>query len=216
MLDEAGGAEKRILYFADPMCSWCWGFAPVISALAVQAADRAGFRLVMGGLRPGVKKPMSERAKAEVRRHWEHVQATTGQPFDYAFFDRDGFVYDTEPACRATVVVHGRARPQALAYLKAVQAAFYVENRDVTDAQTLAWIAEPFGVPAEMFASDFVSPAAIQTTLANFQLSQALGIAGFPTVILRDRRGFTCLTAGYQSLEALEPLLDEWLAQEPA
>ena len=22
-------ADKRLLYFADPMCSWCYGFSPV-------------------------------------------------------------------------------------------------------------------------------------------------------------------------------------------
>ena len=29
---------SRLLYVMDPMCSWCWGFAPVAEALAEQAA----------------------------------------------------------------------------------------------------------------------------------------------------------------------------------
>ena len=32
---------SRLLYVMDPMCSWCWGFAPVVAALAEQA-DGAG------------------------------------------------------------------------------------------------------------------------------------------------------------------------------
>ena len=42
----------RLLYVMDPMCSWCWGFAPVVQALAEQAAA-AGvpLQLVVGGLR---------------------------------------------------------------------------------------------------------------------------------------------------------------------
>ena len=24
---------RELIYFADPMCSWCYGFAPVISAI---------------------------------------------------------------------------------------------------------------------------------------------------------------------------------------
>lgn len=211
MTDVMAESERRILYFADPMCSWCWGFAPVISELVAQVEDRVPVRLVMGGLRTGTTRPMSERVKAEVRHHWEEVHATTGQPFDFSFFDREGFIYDTEPACRATVVMHGRARSQALAYLKAVQAAFYAANRDVTELQTLADLAEPFGLAADAFAEDFLSPAAVQTTLANFQLTQALAVGGFPTVILRDSDGFACLTAGYQPLAALAPLLEEWL-----
>lgn len=215
MAEAVADSEKRILYFADPMCSWCWGFAPVITSLAAQAADRVALRLVMGGLRPGTTRPMSARAKAEIRHHWEEVQTTTGQPFDLSFFERDGFVYDTEPACRATVVMHGRARSQALAYLKAVQSAFYAENRDVTDAQVLAELADPFGMSADAFLEDFASPAAVKTTHANFQLTQAMGVSGFPTVILRDSDGFACLTAGYQPLDVLAPLLDRWLDREP-
>ena len=44
--------SARLLYVMDPMCSWCWGFAPVAAALIAQAAD-AGVptRLVVGGLR---------------------------------------------------------------------------------------------------------------------------------------------------------------------
>jgi Predicted protein-disulfide isomerase len=216
MTGETSGMERRLLYFADPMCSWCWGFAPVITALVAQAGQMAPLRLVMGGLRPGATRPMSERAKVEVRHHWEEVAASTGQPFDYSFFDRSGFIYDTEPACRATVVVHSRARVQALAYMKSVQFAFYAENRDVTDLTTLAGLAAPFDIDAESFEADFMSTAAVQTTIANFQLTQTLGVAGFPTVILRDSDGFSCLTAGYQPLTALAPLLDEWLRRQPS
>ena len=32
--------DARLLYVMDPMCSWCWGFAPVVEALATQAAER--------------------------------------------------------------------------------------------------------------------------------------------------------------------------------
>ena len=43
---------SRLLYVMDPMCSWCWGFAPVVEALAEQAAA-AGvpLQIVVGGLR---------------------------------------------------------------------------------------------------------------------------------------------------------------------
>jgi putative protein-disulfide isomerase len=44
--------SARLIYVMDPMCSWCWGFAPVADAL-VQQARAAGvpLHLVMGGLR---------------------------------------------------------------------------------------------------------------------------------------------------------------------
>lgn len=44
----------RLIYVMDPMCSWCWGFAPVAAALIAQAAEAGvSTRLVPGGLRSG-------------------------------------------------------------------------------------------------------------------------------------------------------------------
>ena len=31
--------SARLLYVMDPMCSWCWGFAPVAQALIAQARE---------------------------------------------------------------------------------------------------------------------------------------------------------------------------------
>ena len=43
---------SRLLYVMDPMCSWCWGFAPVVEALAEQAAAAGvSLQIVVGGLR---------------------------------------------------------------------------------------------------------------------------------------------------------------------
>jgi len=95
----------HLIYFADPMCSWCWGFAPVIDAIRERFGRDLPIRLIMGGLRPGTTKPMTEAAKRTTREHWEHVHEASGQPFDFTFFEREGFVYDTEPAAKAVVVV---------------------------------------------------------------------------------------------------------------
>jgi putative protein-disulfide isomerase len=62
---------KRILYFADPMCSWCWGFSPVIAAIARLSGERAPIRLVVGGLRTGETRPLNARTKAYIRHHWD-------------------------------------------------------------------------------------------------------------------------------------------------
>ncbi len=43
--------NKEVILVADPMCSWCWGFAPAIRAIRQQYADRLNIVLVVGGLR---------------------------------------------------------------------------------------------------------------------------------------------------------------------
>ena len=95
--------QARLLYVMDPMCSWCWGFAPVLESLAEQAAAAGvGLQLVLGGLR---RDGVAIDAAARVRYlgYWQAVNASTGQLFDFERGLPEGLVYDTEPACRALV-----------------------------------------------------------------------------------------------------------------
>jgi len=203
--------EREILYVADPMCSWCWGFTPTIRAIAEMAEGRVDLTLMMGGLRPLNRDPMDESQKAEIQHHWQSVAERSGQPFDFDFFARDGFVYDTEPACRAVCVVRAVARPLVLDYFESVQRAFYSENRDVTDPSTLQEIARKTGVDHTVFESRYSDIASAYETAGDFQSARQLSVTGYPTVILRKGKEFGLLTAGYQPLDAIQATFAEWL-----
>ncbi len=205
---------RHLVYFADPMCSWCWGFAPVIASIADHFGERLPISLVVGGLRPGTKEPMSETMKREIRTHWEHVAQRTGQPFDFSFFERERFVYDTEPADRAAVVA-GLLNPRlALSYFTSIQRAFYAENRDVTDVATLASLAADHGMDAEEFRAALATDEARSATLRDFEIARSSGVTGFPTVYAGDpQSGYALVTSGYRPLDGLTDVLEDWLAQ---
>ena len=99
-----------------------------------------------------------------------------------------------------------------LGYFSALHHAFYVGNRDVTDPTVLASLAEPFGVAAEIFATVYEAEEIGQATMADFRLSQALGVTGFPAVLLRENSEFRYLTLGYQPFKDLKAPLDAWFA----
>lgn len=208
---ESDAPIRRVLYFADPMCSWCWGFAPVIWDIHAMIGDWAPIGLILGGLRTGTRQPMRDKDKAAIRHHWEAVHEETGQPFAFSFFDREDFVYDTEPACRAVVAVRNLRPDRSLDYLEAVQRAFYAEDRDVTQVETLADIAGNFGVPAETLTRAFSDPSLAAATHADFALTQSAGISGFPTIILQQDDEVAPLAMGYQPFAALKPHLEAWM-----
>ncbi len=95
--------EKTLWYIADPMCSWCWGFTPVIEKIRNEYSGRLKLELLMGGLRPGTKEPMPATQRQEILHHWEAVNRMTGQPFRFEGALPEGFVYDTEPPSRGVV-----------------------------------------------------------------------------------------------------------------
>jgi putative protein-disulfide isomerase len=206
-------AAVEMIYVADPMCSWCYGFAPVIGALAERFEAELPLRLMMGGLRAGNTELMRAADKDYVRQAWTRVGAATGQPFDMSFFAREDFTYDTEPACRAVVAVRRLQPTFALPFMARLQQAFYAENRDLTSASEICCLAEEAGLARQSFAETFAEPATRNETFRDFLIAQELGIRGFPTLIAGSRsKGYALVTNGYRPLEDLLEPLERWLA----
>lgn len=206
--------QPHLLYVADPMCSWCYGFSPVIGSIAAHFGERLPPRLVMGGLRAGNTRAMRPEDKAYIRDAWTRVGAASGQPFDFAFFDREGFVYDTEPACRAVVTMRRLAPANALGFMAAVSRAFYGSNRDVTQADELAALAGEHGVDREAFATELLSPDTRNETFRDFLTAQQMGVQGFPTLLAGAGGGYAVVTNGYRPLDGLIEAIEGWLEHQ--
>ena len=208
-------STAHIVYFADPMCSWCWGFVPVVDAIAARHPELP-IRLILGGLRPFTQSVMDEAAKKTTREHWEHVAKASGQPFDYRFFDRVGFVYDTEPAARAVVAARRLQPGRTFALNHRIAQAFYAENRDVTKAETLADLAAEGGFDRDDFLLAFEDEATKAETLQDFALAQQAGVTGFPTLFAgpQDDGSFLPITVGYQPPEAVLARIGMWLEHQ--
>lgn len=173
----------ELLYFANPMCSWCWGFAPAMRAVCERWP---GLRVTvaLGSLGADrASRPMDARDRAFVRSHWERVREVSGQPFDLAFFERERFVYDTAPASRALALIRSRYPDLALAALHRIQELFYARNVDVTDPARLREIAGEFGVDNETFDALFDSPALRAAVAHEWEEVARLGVTGYPTLL---------------------------------
>jgi putative protein-disulfide isomerase len=214
MAERANGAH--LLYVADPMCSWCYGFSPVITAVADHFGQRGvPVKVLMGGLRLGNTKPMRADYRDYIRSAWTRVAAATGQPFDHAFFERESFTYDTEPACRAVVAMRALAPDQTLAYLSAVSRAFYAANRDTTALAVLAAIAAEHGQDRDQFEGALATDDVKHATLGDFVTASEAGIRGFPTLLVSRGTGpYALVTNGYAPLDGMVGAIDGWLASE--
>lgn len=203
----------RLLYVMDPMCSWCWGFAPVAQALIAQAAQ-AGVPtdLVVGGLR-SASGALDGATRRYILDHWQAVAEATGQGFRFDGALPDGFVYDTEPACRALVAARQLDEARVWPLLAALQSAFYEQGLDIARPPNLVDLAEQVGLERGRFAERLNDPATRAATAADFAWAQGLGIAGFPTLLAERDGQLALLTNGYQPLDALAPLLARWLQQ---
>jgi len=190
------------------LCSWCYGFGPELAKLLARHPD-AKLDLVMGGLRPFNTQPTTQEFRGMLREHWRHVATASGLPFSEAALDREGFVYDTEPACRAVVTARSLDGAKALGFMKAVQLAFYRDGRDMTRADEIADVAAESGFDRDTFRMQLDSPRMRDETRADFSRTQSLGVSGFPTLGVVHGRQVYLVTSGYVTDDVLEYRLGE-------
>lgn len=208
--------SKIIHIVADPMCSWCWGFAPEVKKLRTAVAGRAVVCAVAGGLRPGTVEVMDTAMKEYISHHWQQVHEKTGQPFDHSLFERDDFVYDTEPGCRAMVTAREMAGEEAgLDMIDALHEAFYAGAKDIAKTDVIVEVARALNLDPGAFKTAFLSAAMEAKTQADFHLARTFGVTGFPSIVCEEKTDgesqFAFLTLGYQPFEGFGPMLEEWL-----
>ena len=192
----------------DPMCSWCWGFAPVIERLSTTLNDEYTFSLVLGGLRTQGQMPWNESAKAYLKEHWEQVSQSTGQLFSDSLFEKEYFDYDTYPACKAVITVRELFGMQsAFDYLHTIQEAFYTRAEDITSLEILTRLLPGSESDKRAFRTFFESDRAQLLMEHDFAKARSMGANAFPSVVVIDEEGHMICQKGYRSLHELQKLL---------
>lgn len=198
------------MYIADPMCSWCWGFAPIFDRL-LEKYDLP-VHLVVGGLRPGsAAKVLDEDMRLYLQQHWQSVEEASGQAFNSEVLARENWLYDTELPARAIVTMRQRQLAADFNLFKLLQKAFYADAVDITNPDVYAELLAGFDVDADGFVGTMLSEEMRALTYEDFSFTQSLGIRGFPSLILGKGGDLALISQGYQSFERLDALIDNQL-----
>lgn len=199
--------KKELLFVVDPMCSWCWGFAPVMESLRETMSEEYNFSLVLGGLRTKGEMSWDERSKAYLQGHWKQVAQRTGQLFSNSLFEKESFDYDTYPACKAVVTVRELFGMQhAFTYLHTIQEAFYAKGEDITNNAMLNALLDP-SLDSTSFKTFFESERAEVLMQHDFSKARSMGANAFPSVVIIDEEGHMVCQKGYRSFQEINKLL---------
>lgn len=210
---EGATPDAEFIYVGDPMCSWCWGFAPVLDEMLAHYA--IPIRLIVGGLRPGPSAEiLGERMRAMLQHHWEQVAERSGQPFDHRGLDRPGWLYDTELPARALTVVRALATESTLDVLARLQRAFYAEAIDITDPDVYPDLLAGFDIDIDAFMDRLLADESKEAAWNDFTEARRYGVTGFPTLLLRVDDRLAIVTQGYLPWQHMEPAVSAWLRAE--
>ncbi len=200
--------QRDVLYYiADPMCSWCWGFSPVLEAVSNVLPDEIPIRYVMGGLARDSEDPMPEETRSYVQSQWRLVAERTGADFNWDFWKDCEPRRSTYPACRA-VIAAGMQRPEGTeAMFHAIQHAYYLEARNPSDRETLIQLAGEINLDSKRFSEDLASTHTDTLLHQDFELRRSLHADKFPTMILEYIDNQLWLAYGYEDEDLVVDLL---------
>lgn len=169
----------KLLYVVDPMCSWCYGFAPTLEGVLAEL-DGIEVELVLGGLAPDSDKPMPEAMREYVQSAWHAVTARTGVPFNHDFWHLSEPRRSTYPACRAVILARELDRGPDM--LGAIQRAYYQEAKNPSDVDTLVDLARQLGLDPEAFEAGLQSPHTEALLQADLLRREEIGARSFPSL----------------------------------
>ncbi|MCH8074348.1 MAG: DsbA family protein [SAR324 cluster bacterium] len=189
-------------YFGDPMCSWCWGFKPVLEQVDREYPELKRIT-VMGGLRGGSAGPMSDELMALVRNAWMRIEEATGQPFNHDLWREHRPLSTTLPACRAVLAVRLMAPEKEWAFMVGLFGAYFTRALDPTRRETYLDVAGSMDLDLEAFERRLDSQEVEGALHEDLALTRKFGITGFPSVVLSIKESNYLISPGYQPIEGM-------------
>ncbi|HCR19220.1 MAG TPA: DsbA family protein [Candidatus Latescibacteria bacterium] len=204
---------SSILYYvADPMCSWCWGFKPVLDEVRTALPQGISLVYVMGGLAKDSDEPMPEETRQYVQMNWREVTEEAGATFNWDFWTNCQPRRSTYPACRAVLAASAQQENSVPEMFEAIQRAYYQEARNPSDNATLVALADEIGLDKRRFEYDLTSEVTESLLQDDFNLRRSLTVREFPSLVLKHDTTQTWIVKGYANLETTLSRLADALA----
>ena len=192
---------KTLYYVADPMCSWCWGFQPVLEKVKEAVQEELSPVYIMGGLARDTDDPMPDVMRAHIQRAWREVAAITGASFNWDFWEKCKPRRCTYPSCRAFYAAQNQEAGTEM--FEAIQRAYYREARNPSDTEVLIALAGEIGLDTQQFAQDLASPEIEQQMQDGFNIRRSMNANQFPSLVVRNNASVTFITRGYNDAETV-------------
>lgn len=176
----------NVLYYVhDPMCSWCYAFAPVWERLRGALPPAIETRRLLGGLAPDDDQPMDPALRQRLQDTWRRIEAQVpGIRFNFDFWRLNTPRRSTWPACRALIAARRQGPERYAAMNAAIQRAYYQQARNPSDDATLIELAGELGFVATRFQADLNSAPTCEALRQEIEQARAMGVNSFPSLLL--------------------------------
>ncbi|WP_341476457.1 DsbA family protein [Leptospira wolffii] len=203
--------KHSIVYVADPICAWCYGFAPIFSKIREKYSDRIEFTLVLGGLRFGPEaEPFTEEFAEKQKYHWKDVERVSGRSFDYEILKNKNLVYDSEPGARAIITAQRLDPNLSFEYMDRLSEMFHAQGKDPNEPAIHLEIAEQLSLNPKDFRDLYEREETRLEVRNDFNYGYILGVTAFPCLVFSDGIDRGILTRGYLPFAEVDEILSDY------
>lgn len=172
----------KLYYVYDPMCSWCWGYAPTWKRIEAELTPYLGIQYVLGGLAPDSDVPMPVDMQTQIASYWHKIESDLGTSFNHDFWSLNVPKRSTYPACRAVLAARKQRSEREMYH--AIQQAYYLDAKNPSEPEVLLEVAEQIELETDAFRKDFFSDEIKQLLAKEIHFARSIGGNSFPSLFL--------------------------------
>ncbi|MFJ4204842.1 DsbA family protein [Streptomyces sviceus] len=203
-----------LTYAFDAYCAWCYGFGPTLRAFAEDNAHRIRLGVVSAGLYTGPRAlPVSAYPALPTERGT--VTRLTGVTFGTGYdraLAQGTTVLDSTAAAAGLAALRAQPGVGALDAVEAVQRAWFVDGRGLSDPEVYRDIADELGLDADAVTAAYGAPAGRVKARAGFRALRRLRVLSYPTLLLDTAHGADQMGGAASTAASLTAALDQRLA----
>jgi len=210
--------DKKLIYFYDALCGWCYGFSPVLQKLYDRYSDTLAFKVVSGGMMLGDREGPIGKVAPYIKDAYKQVEMTTGVTFGERFLektlDEGSTLFSSWYPAVALEVVRATKAEETVPFVRALQKAIYYDGMAPADPNAYRPLAQEFGLDPDIFVRQMDERAFADAARAQFRETASFKVGGFPTLILQDGAEYFMVSRGYLAYDILDFRLGQLLSTE--
>lgn len=201
----------KIAYFTDPICSTCWIFQPLLRKLHLEYDHAIEISYHMGGLLPDWPSQQENKIKSptDAAQLWYDMAKEHAVPMSGEVWINDP-LDSSYPPSLAFKAAQLQDDDKAISFLRKMKELLFIEKKNISKWPFLERAALMAGLDAALLKRD-MEGVAKKTFEDDLNMAKSLGIRVFPTLVLKVEGKLEKIIKGYQTYDALERLIKNYL-----
>ena len=196
--------KPNMIYIYDALCSWCYGFSPVMLAVYENNRLDFDFEVISGGMileeRVGLVKYM--------KGFYQSVEDATGIVFGPGFIhnlEKGDMDFSSEPTAIALSVFKSLKPERAIEFIHQLQNSIFFDGKDPNDIDLYRYLAVNFSIDPDLFESKMTELPFKEAANYDFALARQLQVSSYPAVFIQESDSkFYLIARGYANYETME------------